>query len=223
MTKTIFFDLLERDDKGDELADLIKSISNGLFESPPVSVVDLGSLQEVETSPFAYWVSDSIRSKFSEFSRFDSGERAVKQGLATADDFRFVRAWWEVSPRSILDGGKGTYWDHESFRFWCRDQTFGRITWVPFAKGGRFSPFHNDVLTVVHWRRNGEEIKSRINPSTNKPYSNVWQLKQTEVEYFFRPGLTWPLRGHRLSAQAVPAGSIFSVAGKLAMSNTESG
>ena len=34
--------------------------------------------------------------------------------------------------------------------------------------------------------------------------------------YFFRPGLTWPLRGIALSAQAVPAGCAFSVAGKMA-------
>jgi hypothetical protein len=39
------------------------------------------------------------------------------------------------------------------------------------------------------------------------------------VAFYFRPGLTWPLRGVRLSTQSVPAGSCFSVAGKLATSD----
>lgn len=34
----------------------------------------------------------------------------VRVGLQTSDDFRFVRAWWEVSPVDILDGGNGPAW-----------------------------------------------------------------------------------------------------------------
>jgi hypothetical protein len=41
-------------------------------------------------------------------------------------------------------------------------------------------------------------------------------LKDTSTRYFFQPGLTWPLRGVRFSAQAVPRGCVFSVAGKMA-------
>src|SRR5690242_15059910 len=47
-------------------------------------------------SPFAYWLSEAVRSVFDRFEGFEGDTRTVKQGLATADDFRFVRTSWEV-------------------------------------------------------------------------------------------------------------------------------
>ncbi|MHB1844891.1 MAG: hypothetical protein ACYCWW_08675, partial [Deltaproteobacteria bacterium] len=44
-------------------------------------------------------------------------------------------------------------------------------------------------------------------------------LKNTDL--FFRPGLTWPLRGVLFSAQAVPRGCVFSVAGKMAFAEVD--
>jgi len=60
----------------------------------------------------------------------------VKQGLATADDFRFVRAWWEISPPTV---GRG-----------CEETVQGK-RWAPFAKGGEYSPYYADVHLVVNW------------------------------------------------------------------------
>ena len=82
------------------------------------------------------------------------------------------------------------------------------------AKGGSFAPFFDEPLMVVNWESDGEEIRSFTNKETGKTYS-----RPQNTEYYFRPGPTWPLRGIRLSVQAVPAGGCFSIAGKLATSD----
>ena len=81
----------------------------------------------VPGSPFAYWVGPHIRDIFTQFGPFESeeGERTVKQGLVTGDDFRLVRVWWEP-----------------------RTDTFDR-RWFGFAKGGASSPYYADVSVVV--------------------------------------------------------------------------
>src|SRR5437868_3711143 len=60
--------------------------------------VDVSAFRDIPGSPFAYWASDRLRLLFHEFPRFESNGREAKQGLATTDDFRFVRASWAVRP-----------------------------------------------------------------------------------------------------------------------------
>jgi len=95
-------------------------------------------------------------------------------------------------------------------------KTYTGKRWVPFSKGGAYSPYYADLYLVVNWERDGEEIKERINPEFERPYSNVWQLKGTEYEYFFRSGITWPLRTNGLSFRILPLGSLFGHKGPTA-------
>jgi hypothetical protein len=180
---THFLRLLREDDKGTALLALCSSLRSG-NENSRHFAVDPGSFEEVPGAPFAYWVSDRVRETFQRLPAFESGDRVVKQGLATADDFRFVRSWWEV--------------------------TVDRTTWFPFAKGGAYSPFYADVYLAVNWGDDGAEIRGFEDPHTGRPYS-----RPQNCEYYFRPGLTWPLRGKRFSAWTVPTGCIFSIAGKM--------
>ncbi|CAB4122517.1 hypothetical protein UFOVP31_35 [uncultured Caudovirales phage] len=180
---TTFLRLLEDKDKQNALASAIRLGGNSVFE------VDPSSFFQVPGAPFAYWVSEEVRQTFKRFPAFDDGERAVKQGLATADDFRFVRVWWEISP------------DNQR--------------WYGFAKGGSFSRFYSDMPVVVNWENDGAEIKNNLNEKGGIR-SNVWMLRDTAANYFLQPGLTWPLRGITFSSQVVPKDCVFSVAGKMA-------
>src|SRR5688572_12251856 len=47
-------------------------------------------------SPFAYWVSEAVLSIFREKPRLHSGPTVVVSTNPLNDDFRFIRAWWEV-------------------------------------------------------------------------------------------------------------------------------
>ncbi|MCY2990804.1 MAG: type II restriction endonuclease subunit M, partial [Planctomycetota bacterium] len=183
VTMTIFFRLLDCQDKAAALLEQIRSPDDARgrrrFD------VDPADFARVPRSPFAYWVSERMRRLFSELPPFESDGRAAKLGLKTDDDFRFVRLWVESS-----DCGP---------------------TWVPLLRGGVSSPFYSDVICLLNWRDSGSEMKSLATAR----WGNVGKRIFNET-FYFRSGLTWPLRGIRFSSQAAPAGCIFSVAGKMA-------
>lgn len=123
---TLFFRLLSHEDKAAALSEVLDVIRQGHIHNPVVHAVDPTSFRQVPGSPFAYWVSERIRRLFIELPPFEGEGRTVKQGLATADDFRFVRAWWEVLPARLLDGENGPNWRENViiFQAWCRQRTF---------------------------------------------------------------------------------------------------
>lgn len=87
------------------------------------------SFRVIPGAPFAYWVSEAVRQVFKKLPALECDKRTARQGLATADDFRFVRAWWETQ--------------------------FAQSGWMGFAKGGSYSPFYADVYLVVNWAHGG--------------------------------------------------------------------
>src|SRR5690606_24024834 len=114
-------------------------------------------------------------------------ERTARQGLATAEDFRFVRTWWE-------EPGHG---------------------WHGFAKGGTFSPFYADVYLMTNWDKDGAEVKAGI--CRRYPYLNGnAEFVAKNPQFYLRSGLTWPRRTNGLSFRVMPRGCIFADKGPAA-------
>ena len=182
-----FLRLLSESDKAEALKAACNHLRQG--ENDPRSFeVASESFDSVPSKPFAYWVSESVRRVFHQLPAFEGNGRNTKQGLATADDFRFVRVWWESQ-------GPG---------------------WFGFAKGGAFSPIYADVYLLVNWSSDGGEIKHNLNDKGGVR-SNVWMLRDTANNFFQRPGITWPRRTQGgLSLRAMPAGCIFADKGPAA-------
>ena len=89
-----FIRLLADEDKKGALAGSIDALrGSGVFFTDP------GKFSMIPGSPFAYWVSDRIRRLFVELPAFEGEGRTAKQGLATADDPRFVREIGRASCR----------------------------------------------------------------------------------------------------------------------------
>ncbi|MDA7756966.1 BREX-1 system adenine-specific DNA-methyltransferase PglX [Opitutales bacterium] len=129
----ICFRLLDSDDPAEPLAQAVAKVCEG--ENPPdVYSVNPTSFRKVPNAPFAYWVSERIRNLFSELPQFEGDERTAKQGLASGDDFRFVRTTWETPSNYQIK------------------------SWFPFAKGGSYSPFYADVYLSVNWGKDGTEL-----------------------------------------------------------------
>lgn len=213
MSETLFIRLLHHDDKGAALAERITALRDG-GAVDDVHAVDPASFRQVPNTPFCYWVSERIRQLFKELPPFESEGRTVKVGMQTGDDFRFVRAWWEVPAGRILDSGQWAVgsgrkgqeekWTEErirEFQTWCLKRTYEGKRWVPFAKGGEYSPYYADIHLFVNWENEGAEMKAFSGSVIRNP------------DYYFRPGLTWPLRAHRFAPQVMPIGSVFSVRG----------
>jgi len=196
----VCFRLLGENDKGKAFNEIFANENDSRrFIANPIS------FNKVPNAPFCYWVSSRVHEVFETQPSFQNNERFVRQGVATADDFRFVRAWWEVasdticSPHSHDVNSKGAY---------C---VAGKFRWFLFAKGGSFSPFFANLYVTVNWQNDGLEIRDFINPLTGKTYS-----RPQNTNFFFRAGITWSARPHKRGAFShVPNGSTFSHTGTM--------
>ena len=184
---TVFLRLLAEEDKRTALRSSCARIRQDT-EHGLCFVVNPEDFAAIPGKPFAYWVSHAVRNTFRKLPAFEGEGRTVKQGLATADDLRFLRGWWEPVRVDVVR------------------------KWRPFAKGGVYSPFYADIFMVVNWASDGAEIRNNLNEKGGVR-SNVWMLNDTAARYFYRPGLTWPLRSRNFAPQALPAECIFSVRG----------
>ncbi len=129
---TIFLRLLAERDKGAALLDVCsRQRAEGSPGHPLIFEVAPEAFDAVPGKPFAYWVTDAVRTGF---LRGKSALFTAKLGLKTDDDFRFIRSWFEVF--------------HAANR------------WSPLAKGGTFSPFYSDIHLVLKWQENGWELKT---------------------------------------------------------------
>lgn len=184
---TQFLRLLSDTDKGQALASACARLRMG-DDDPCIFDVEPESFDGVPGKSFAYWVSESVRQVFKRLNPFESDDRTARQGLATAEDFRFVRAWWET-------------------------QSAG---WFSFAKGGAYSRFYADVYLLANWASDGAEIKSGI--CRRYPYLNGnAEFVAKNPQFYLRPGLTWPRRTTSgLGMRVMPSGCIFADKGPAA-------
>ena len=146
--------------------------------------VATNSFDVIAGSPMAYWISPSIRDLFDHLPSLAGGGREVRVGLQTGDDFRFVRAFWEVDPSTV---GRS------------RTETMFGKRWIPFAKGGEYAPFWADIHLVVEYERDGERLREYEGSVLRNP------------QFYFEAGITWPLRtASGFSPRVLPAGCAFS-------------
>lgn len=195
-----FVRLLRDTNRPAALAEALSHERNGITDKR-VFRVTTAELDTVPGSPVAYWMAPSVRRLFADLAPIEGNGAEVRQGLATADDFRFVRAFWEVDASAIARS---------------RAETLKGRRWVPFAKGGDYSPYWSDIFLVVDWGKDGEAIKQHID--RRYPYLKgkvEWVAKNTD--YYFRRGLTWPRRTNSgFGIRVLPAGTIFADKGSAA-------
>jgi len=185
MSETVFLRLVSQNDKASALAEATNTIREGLSSSL-THMVNPVSFRQIPGSPFSYWVSEPMRRIFTKFPSFEGEGRMVRQGGVTGDDARYLRSYWEVNPAHLNQGN---------------------VAWVPFAKGGRYSPYWRDLSVVVHWdftRGTFYGYTGLLHRPSEKPSS---------ADLYFLRGLTWPLRAARFAPIPLPERSIFSIRG----------
>jgi len=151
--------------------------------------------------PWVYWISPRIRRLFGELPSLGSVAE-LRQGLATTDNERFLRYWWEI-PRDRVA------WNCENLT----DAENSGKKWFPYMKGGGYVKWYGCREFLVNWGQNGREIKEEI--CRRYPYINgSWQWVAKNSEFYFREGITYSyLTSGKFSARYMPTGSVFDVAG----------
>lgn len=143
-------------------------------------------------SPIAYWLSPAMTRAFTMGKPL--GEVAApKQGLATADNVRFLRQWFEVS-RS-----------HTCFDVDSRETAAKcGAKWFPHLKGGEFRKWWGNQDYVVNWEHDGAEL---------------WDFRPRSVirnpDSYFKPAISWSnVSSGEPSFRFYEQGSIFGHVGQ---------
>jgi type II restriction/modification system DNA methylase subunit YeeA len=155
--------------------------------------------KKIPGSPIAYWPSHNLRNSFNDHKSLVQVAQP-KQGLATTDNNRFLRYWFECENDNIYLGARGS---EEAMR--------SSKKWFPCQKGGEFRKWYGNNEYVVNWNNNGEEIKKVVIDRYGSASKRV-----ANEHLYFKEGITWSsLSSSSLSMRYVPYGFIFETKGSM--------
>jgi SAM-dependent methyltransferase len=139
-----------------------------LFHDPEYNhfSVPQSAIAAIPGSPISYWISEPAIEAFAGGKTVGQAFKA-RQGLATADDERFLRSWYEVSIENSTQ--------------------FGGEKWVPFLKGGDFRKWYGNQHHVVNWEDDGKEIKNFIDDKGKV------RSRPQNTQFYGRSGISWSI------------------------------
>jgi len=153
---------------------------------------------KIPGAPIAYWVSDKIRDIFIS-SKPLADVASPKQGLATADNDRFLRLWFETSRDRIGFGMKNRQEARQSGK-----------KWFPCNKGGSFRRWYGNNDYIVNWENDGEEIR---NFSDDK---GKLRSRPQNHDFYFMSGWSWStISSSKASFRFSPIGFMFETKGSV--------
>ena len=157
---------------------------------------DQSNFSKIPGSPVAYWVSKRVMSLF-EYPDIKSMV-LFRQGMATSDNNRFLRKWYEVSLANFFASAKSLLEAKESAH-----------KWFPYNKGGEYRKWYGNHEYCVNWENDGQEMKAY---TATLPQGMNVRLKSRE--YYFKPEISWSaVTSGNLSVRFYPCGFIFDTAG----------
>lgn len=124
--------------------------------------------EKIPGSPVAYWASEDIEEIFQNSKRLED-IAPPRQGIATADNDRFLRLWSEVRHHSNLDGFIDS-----------KEAEKSGLTWFPYNKGGDFRKWYGNREYLINWFADGEELKGL------RPKSVI-----RNPDTYFKSSITW--------------------------------
>ena len=157
----------------------------------------------MDGSPLAYWAPQDIIKTFRNPGRVGDVLNP-RQGMATSDNSRFLRMWFEVSTER-LDFGSNSAVAAGS----------GVKRWFAYNKGGTPRRWYGNREIVVDWEFDGREVIAYAKQLYGSPTRTI-----KNIAYYFKECITWGDISFKsatgkigFAARYSPAGAIFDVAG----------
>lgn len=154
---------------------------------------------KIPSFPVAYWASQLIFEVFGKGIALEDIAHPRK-GLATTDNNRFLRFWYEISSTLFGIGCKTKE----------QAQNSGK-KWFPLNKGGEFRRWYGNKFYVVNWYNDGQEMKEAV----IKRYNGGSYSKEIRSEdRYFQNSITWSaLTSGMSSFRYSDYGALFDSAG----------
>ncbi len=159
--------------------------------------------KKISGSPVAYWVSDKVRGLFNQCVTI--GEIASpRQGLASSNNDRFLRFWYEVDKVRVNYNAK----NHKE----AKDSA---AKWFPYNKGGTYRKWYGNNDFLVNWENDGKELMEFAASLYGSPTRTI-----KNIQHYFKESITWSaLSSGGLSLRYNPAGFIFDTKGQCIFSD----
>ena len=150
----------------------------------------------IPSNILGYWLTNKFIDVFKKSQKLNTIAEP-RQGLATSDNNRFIRQWFELAYDRIC-------FDAISLA----DSKQRRMKWFPYNKGGDLRKWYGDNDYVVNWENDGYEIRN-VKNDNGKIASRA-----QNTQYYFKPSVTWSKIGtKKTSFRYKQNGFIFDVAG----------
>lgn len=161
---------------------------------------DAETFRQIPGTPIAYWASDALVESFTKGRRLDA-VATPRQGLATSDNGRFLRKWWEVAPSNTSRDCSGRPEAKQS-----------GSRWFPIIRGGSYRKWWGDYDEVVNWFDDGREMKEAI--LSKYTYLSTPDFVIKNQNDYFKPAVSWSKISSSLASfRFAPRGMLFEVAG----------
>ena len=160
---------------------------------------DAETFKQIPGTPIAYWASDALLDAFANAKQLNEFGKP-RQGLATGENARFVREWWEVD-------------DQKSSYSCCslEESVSSACKWFPYNKGGDFRKWYGNNECVINWENDGNSVREYSGSVIRNP------------DCYFRPSITWSkISSGSIAFRFKPAGHVFDVAGTSVFSDAAS-
>lgn len=147
-------------------------------------------------NPIAYWLTDKMINAFrnSDISQITK----PRQGMATSDNDKFLRLWFEVDMDKIKLDAKNAEEARQSGK-----------KWFPYNKGGTYRKWYGNNDYLINWEDDGKEVKALA----TKLYKCVTRTIKN-IQFYFQEGVTWStLSSGDLSARYCKEGFLFDTKG----------
>ena len=155
---------------------------------------DQSNFSKIPSSPIAYWVSAKIFNIFSKYKPLRD-LCAVKNGMSTTDNNRFLRQWYECKIEKIGFSMRN-----------AKEAMLSKKKWFPYNKGGEFRKYYGNIGLVVNWESDGKEIKKAAEGASGG--------RIVSQEYYFMPSISWSkVTAGQFVLRYFPNGFLFDVAG----------
>ncbi len=162
------------------------------------SQISSDSFANIPSAPIAYWLSNQFVKAFD--NTILSEIAKPRQGLATSDNNRFLKLWYEVDFDKIGFNVKS-----------IDDQSKFNHKWFPCTKGGSYRRWYGNNDYIVDWEDDGREMKAYA-ASLYKSYTRTIK----NISLYFQRGLSWSTISSGLfSLRYVDYGFIFETKGAM--------
>jgi type II restriction/modification system DNA methylase subunit YeeA len=157
------------------------------------------SFKKVPGNQIGYWLSERMLKVFEESNELEN-YASVRQGMATSNNNRFLKYWFEVSFSNI-----GVSVPNRKIAMDTQKK------WFPYNKGGSYRKWFGNIDFVVNWENDGEEIK-KFRDFKNSTLTS--SMGVAGLPFIFKPNITWSkVTAGKFSVRYFNEGFLFDVSG----------